>query len=79
MGVRFKIYMLFFPVSYLGLSALLPVFGTKLCAIAHRRHVQNFLLWIESMPVIAGHVLHKTGGGGKRYLTEKREGKNLFH
>ena len=40
MGARFKIYILFFPVCYLGLSALLPVFGTKLCAIAHRRQVQ---------------------------------------
>ena len=59
MGARFKIYMPFFPVSYLGLSALLPVFDTKLCVIART----IILLWIESMPAIASHVLHKAGGG----------------
>ena len=62
--------MLFVPVSYLGLSALLPVFGTKLCAIAHIDAMyNNFITRIaDRMPSIRTV-------GGRRYLVEKREGK----
>ena len=76
MGARFKFYMLFFPVSYLGLSALLPVFDTKLCAIAHRRHVHRIHAR-NCRPCLAQNRRGGGGGGGGgggRYLTEKREG-----
>ena len=70
MGARFKIYMLFFPVSYLGLSALLParlpIDTMYNNFIMDRIHARN------CRPCLAQYG--RRGGGGERYLMEKREG-----